>query len=254
MAGTPIRKLKRQQLCVSTLVFAVLLTVSSAHASDFQKSTTGRLPPPMAGVSAGSRLEVEFGSGMMAGGDLFSYKSPNLMTWFSQAGVALSARKFTVTLDENALLYFGAKFRVSRGLAIRLNFERTEMTAIAQAFRENEVVLLEFDVLAVSDYCIDLTYELGAAAFRPFLSAGLTYVVLDGEHVAFSESLLGPRFGAGASYRIMKSTRLVGEVTVSRVDIDTQGIMGENLPLQVEYENYGPHQIYALKLYVSFRI
>jgi hypothetical protein len=129
-----------------------------------------------------------------------------------------------------------------------------EMDAILQSYTVSTVEQRIFDALTINNVGLDIVYELSTAKFRPYLLAGASLAAFSGTAEVYSAEYGGARYGAGISYQVARFTRAVVEVTATRVDIDSEGVMGDTLFADSQFETLGPQHLFGLKAYVTIGI
>ncbi len=220
-----------------------------ADARVVEASSVRTVPESLSDADSRPTWTFDVGGGVSAGGDLFRVRSDDDQLWTIPAGgTTFTSSRFTVTLDESAIVSLGLARRMTARGWLRIDFSWTEMNATALAKDGEFVTPVLFDSLTMARAGLTWQQRLADASFSPYVVIGLCYQDVSSKAEYLKQSGLAPKFGMGSVYSLSGAWRVRMELTDTIYQFDSSGIQDEAWPSGTVYTELGPQHLVVVEL------
>ena len=245
---------------LAVLVLAVMLVggamqadAETADARVVRRSTDQSTPEVIPGRPHEMNWAFRFGAGMSAGGDLFLAKSGANAPWTAPlTGETFTAKRFTVTLDENVGLSVALARRISRRGWLHLGYDWTEMDATALANDTQYVELVPYDVLTFSRFQLVWEERLTETPLTPVLLVGATWLSVSASADDLDKSRIAPVVGMGLLWHMPGPWSVRLDLVDTIVQLSSDETITEDGPEDAEFIEFGPQHLVGIELGLMF--
>ena len=232
------------------LFLLIVGTLLAPHATLADaRVVTGRTPAgreEARPVPSPSRWSLDFGAGMLAGGDLFRVGGEQTVTWPTPGGGSFQARTYEVTVDEDAAFLMGLDIRLRDRSSLRLDltYAKADLTALAND--SQYVVPVPWDRATFTRAGLVWEERLTDTRLRPYGVLGLGLTAFSAADGALDQTGLTLLAGVGGLYRILGQTDLRVEIRDGIRQLDSRPLVGDLLPEGVDLQERGPQHLVAI--------
>ncbi len=221
------------------------LVVIAGVASGQSRVVSGRHSAPIVREepTEPSRWTLGVGSGVTMAGDLFQVVDDFTHPWVKPNGTEFSAERFEVTLDEDVVLSAEFAADITRTTRLRALMHWTEMDGTALANDSQTVTPIFWDRFSLFRLGLVLEQALSDSRLRPYVAAGVSYLVFGSTAVELDQSGLTPIVGGGLLYDMNQRLSFRFELLDSIRQIDSQQLVGTLLPEGTDLREKGPQHV-----------
>jgi hypothetical protein len=238
---------------VLALALTLELTAAAAAQDQPRRAVSGRTAPAeRKDARAAGEPGWCFGvvAGMLAGGDLFQVAHDVPVPWSPPAGGEdFNAKRFTVTLDEDAAFGLAAAKRVTSQGWLRLDLLVGRMNTAALANDTQYVTPVLYDRWNVVQSTLLWEQRLTDTRLQPLILAGVSITGINASAAASDQSVPGLCLGAGFLYR-GSGRWSAGLDFVDHVQQFSQDGLAEEqgFPPDAQYREFGPQHLVTITL------
>jgi len=237
----------------ASLLAVLILTLGASSARADARIVSGRTPAVILDEDGDgpSAVRLLLGAGMSAAGDLFAFETGVPVVFNAPAGGSFTARRFTATLDEDVLVDAGVLVRLMPSTWLRLAGRYADMDITALANDTQIVTPAPWDHASITQLTLLLEQSLAVGQWLPYLTAGASFVSIDGLADGMDQDGVAPMFGAGLRYRPNPRLGFWAEVLDTIHQFDSDALVGDVLPETGELTERGPQHLVGLAVGVE---
>ncbi|MDO9695344.1 MAG: hypothetical protein Q7W56_11455 [Candidatus Latescibacteria bacterium] len=189
-------------------------------------------------------------AGMLAGGDLFQVAHGIPVPWSPPVGGEdFNAKRFTVTLDEDAAFGFEAAKRLTPQGWLRFDLLIGRMNTAALANDTQYVTPVLYDRWNVFQSTLLWEQRLTDTRLQPLILAGVSITGINASAASSDQSVPGLCLGAGFLYRVDDRWSAGLDVVDHFQQFTQDGLAQEqDFPLDAQYREFGPQHLVTITL------
>ncbi len=195
-----------------------------------------------------SSIRLLLGGGVSAAGDVFAYESSLTRSVTTPLGGSFMASRFTATLDEDVLIDLGLLIRISSRAGIRVSGRWSEMGLTALANDSQIVTPSPWDVVTFTQLTMLYEQALAVGKWVPFIAGGASWLKVDAMADVLDQQGVSPTLGVGLRVRTDPRFGFWAEILDTVRQIESNQLMGEVLPGDGEFTEFGPQHLVGLTI------